>query len=190
MSNPAWKSKPCPAYLKAWAKPGWADASLAERTLMVLDSQVGVKESPSNWGPEVKEYLNAAGVHAPAPWCAALLTWALLEAGADKKKLPDNPASTYYWYQWAKANKFLATRWSGAKRAVFGIWNGAGGRGHIFAVTKVLGSFRVATIEGNTNAAGSREGKYVMRRNRTWATLLAYPRFGWIEIPDSLGVGA
>jgi hypothetical protein len=155
---------------------------------MVLDSQVGVEENPSNWGPEVKKYLSAAGLNAPAPWCAALLTWALLEAGADRKKLPEKAASTYYWYQWAKENKFLVTRWAGAKRAVFGIWNARSGQGHIFVVTKVLSRFRVATIEGNTNKAGSREGRFVMRRERTWGTLLAYLRFGWIVIDDSLGV--
>jgi len=189
MPQTTWREKPAPSYLKAWARQNWSEASLSERTLMVLDSQVGVEENPSNWGPEVKKYLNAAGVNTPAPWCAALLTWALLEAGADRKKLPENAASTFYWYQWAKENKFLATRWSGAKRGVFGIWNGRDGRGHIFAVTKIIGPFKVETIEGNTNSAGSREGRFVMRRSRTWATLMAYLRFGWIEIPDSLGVG-
>lgn len=184
-----WKSKPAPSYLKAWAKTDWAEASLAERTLMVLDSQVGVEENPSNWGPDVKKYLNAAGVNAPAPWCAALLTWALIEAGADRKKLPDNAASTFSWWAWAKENKLLSSRWAGAKRGVFGFWNARNGFGHIFAVTKVLSAFRVTTIEGNTNKAGSRDGRFVMRRERNWSLLLAYPRFGWINIPDSLGIG-
>lgn len=186
----SWRDKPAPSYLKAWARQNWSGASLSERTLMVLDSQVGVEENPSNWGPEVQKYLKAAGLDQPAPWCAALLTWALLEAGADRRKLPDNAASTYFWWAWAKENKLLRSKWLGIKRGVFALWNDRNGKGHIFAVTKVLGAFTVETIEGNTNAAGSREGRFVMRRKRNWSLLAAFTRFGWLEIPDSLGVGA
>ena len=182
-----WKSKPAPAYLLAWAKDGWASASLSERTLMVLDSQVGVKESPSNWGPKVSMYLRAAGILTPAPWCAALLTWALLEAGADRKKLPRFAASTYYWWSWARANKRLISKGSKIVRGNFGVWNGKGG-GHIFAVVKPVGAYAAETLEGNTNKAGAREGEYVMRRQRSWGQMSRYPRFGWIQIDDSLGV--
>jgi hypothetical protein len=184
-----WKSKPAPAYLNAWARDGWASAPLSERVLMVLDSQVGVKESPSNWGPKVSMYLRAAGILSPAAWCAALLTWALLEAGADRKKLPRFAASTYYWWKWAQENKRLITDGSRFFRGHFGVWNGKGG-GHIFAVTRKSGTFSADTIEGNTNAAGAREGKYVMRRYRPWSQISAYPRHGWIVIDDSLGLGA
>lgn len=184
-----WKNNPAPDYLNGWAQPRWATASLAERTLMVLDSQVGVEESPSNWGPKVSLYLRAAGIFSPAPWCAALLTWALLEAGADRKKLPRFAASTYYWHEWARQTKRLINDGQRAQRGFFGVWNGKGG-GHIFAVTERKGAYSVATIEGNTNAAGSREGKFVMRRVRSWSQMAAYPRFGWIVIDDFLGVGA
>lgn len=184
-----WKSKPAPGYLKPWAKTDWAEASLAERTLAVLDSQVGVAESPSNWGPKVSLYLRAAGIFSPAPWCAALLTWALLEAGADRKKLPKFAASTYFWWDWARKNKRLITDGKRARRGFFGVWNGKGG-GHIFAVTRPQGTYSVMTIEGNTNEAGEREGKYVMRRYRPWSQISAYPRHGWIVIDDSLGLGA
>ena len=184
-----WKHKPAPDYLGAWAIGAWASASLAERTLMVLDSQVGVEESPSNWGPKVSMYLRVAGVFSPAPWCAALLTWALVEAGADRKKLPKLAASTYYWHEWAKATGRLITDGTKAQRGFFGVWNGRKG-GHIFAVTRRSGTYQVMTIEGNTNEAGEREGKYVMRRYRSWSQMAGYPRFGWIVIDDSLGVGA
>lgn len=190
MSKPAWKSwkqKPCPVYLGKWYQDRWAKASLSERALWVMASQEGVEETPSNWGPKVSLYLRAAGVFSPAPWCAAFLTWALLEAGADRKKLPVNPASTFFWWSWAKANKRLISEGSKIVRGNFGVWNGKGG-GHIFAVVKPVGAYAAETLEGNTNKAGAREGEYVMRRERSWGQMSRYPRFGWIQIDDSLGV--
>lgn len=183
-----WKEKPCPSYLGQWHIDRWANAPLSERALWVMASQEGTAESPANWGPKVSLYLRAAGVLSPAPWCAAFLTWALLEAGADRKKLPKFAASTYFWWKWAKENRRLILDGAKIVRGNFGVWHGQGG-GHIFAVVKPAAAYWAETLEGNTNKAGSREGRFVMRRERSWAQMASYPRYGWIAIDDRLGVG-
>ena len=89
---------PKPSYVTTVSAAEWASLPLPERFLHVARSQVGVREVTANWSPIIKLYLKVAGVFSPAPWCAAFLTWCLLEAGADRKKLPKFPASTYYWH--------------------------------------------------------------------------------------------
>ena len=190
-----WRDKPKPSYVTTLDLISWRNASLAERTLHVAASQVGVREVGENWGMKVKMFLASAGILSPAAWCAAFLTWCLLQAGADRKKLPRFAASTYYWYQWAAVNDLIVNR---AVRGCFGVQNGAKG-GHIWCITKdserqvVHGNEVVhvfETIEGNTNEGGSREGVGVFRRKRTEESMKAYPRFAFIAIPDSLGVGS
>ena len=80
--------------------------SLADRIVFVAESQLGVTEHPpnSNWGPEVKQYLAAAGITTRSIynyWCAAFDTWCVIHAGYTGK-LPGNPASCTEWMNWAK----------------------------------------------------------------------------------------
>lgn len=195
-----WRDTPAPAYLSKWAAAKWPTVSLAERMLYVMraQEQLKVREVAHNWSPQIKAYLAVAGLRTPAPWCAAYVTWCLVEAGADRRKLPTLAASTYWWYQWAKSNRYLKVDDHGRptnnpERGDLGIWNGRGG-GHIFGITGVnLNSnhdpVTVLTLEGNTNKAGSREGVAVMERTRRFRELAAYPRYGYIQITNDLGVG-
>lgn len=169
---------PKPSYVTTVSAAQWASLPLPERFLYVARSQVGVREVTANWSPVIKLYLKVAGVFFPAPWCAAFLTWCLLEAGADRKKLPKFPASTYYWWSWAKANGRLLNAPSRGRLIVV---NGAKG-GHIGVVRAVDGAL-VETIEGNTDDKGSREGIKVADRTRMWRRYLdQYPRHGFISL--------
>lgn len=192
-----WRDKPKPDYVRTMSQHVWRNASLAERTVHVLNAVLGVREVGWNWGARVKEFLAAAGVFVPAPWCAALLTWALREAGADRRKLPKYPASTYFWWAWAKDCGRLQSVYSG-DRGDFVVGNS--GSGHIVAIRAVLdnsdgdprdGDFtHYSTLEGNTNAQGSREGHQVARRTRTPGWARSYKRHGVIRIDDDLGLVA
>lgn len=175
----SWRDKPRPGYLEAMDDSEWRNASLAERTLHVAASQVGVRESSANWGPMVRAYLKVAGLFSPAPWCAAFVTWCLVEAGADRKRLPRFAASTYYWWRWSKTIKHGPTK---PDRGCIGLYNN-NGAGHIWLWTS-----SEATIEGNTNDNGSREGIGVFRRIRR--STGEHDRTAIIEISDSWGVGA
>ncbi len=190
-----WKDKPAPAYLGKWARSKWAEASLKERALYVARSQeeAKVREVTANWSPQIRKYLALTGIFSPAPWCAAFVTWCLVEAGADRKKLPALAASTYWWFVWAKQTKRLKVDKRGRpvndpERGDLGGWNT--GAGHIFFVLAVDEEKDVATLEGNTDNAGSREGVAVKDRVRSWPQLKRHLLHGYIRITDDLGVGA
>jgi len=177
------RSKPRPAYVKTLDDHEWRNASLMERALHVAASQEGVKEVSTNWSPVIKLYLAVVGLFKPAPWCAAFVTWCLLEAGADRKKLPKFAASTFYWWEWASKNALLLGQ--PKPRSIF-VWNGKDG-GHTGFVTGLVQDDpeKFNTLEGNTDVKGSREGTKVMRRVRHRLEMVRYPRHGFFFIPDT-----
>lgn len=157
-----------------------------ERYLHVANSYVGQKEVGNNWGPFVSATLKLAGIGSPAPWCAAFVKRCLVEAGW-KLNGPTYSASTYWWWKWGKDQKRIIIPNSKAefklvKRGMLFVWNGAGG-GHIGIIVSVdYTNQTFSTIEGNTNAAGSREGDRVARKTRSLSLLKSYPRWGFIEV--------
>lgn len=66
------------------------------------------------------------------------------------------------------------------------VWNGKNG-GHIGFVTAVRPNGLFTTIEGNTNAAGSRDGDGVYDRVRSLGLLQKYPRHGFIRLENDNG---
>lgn len=195
-----WRDIPKPAYVTTMDADAWKQADLAERAIHVARSQQkqGVQEFPkgSNWGPRVSLYLKVAGFVSPAPWCAAFVTWCLVEAGADIKKLPKNPASTLSWWEWARWKDYDRLELESGfgqgqnhktQRGLLGVQNGKGFAGHIWFCMDDKDPH--ATLEGNTNKGGSREGYGVFDRLRNLASMQAYPRWAFIRIPNSLGVG-
>ena len=62
------------------ATPG--ASPLGAAALQIAESQKGVHEIGStNTGPQVDQYLSAAGVSPGNPWCASFVTWSLEHAG-------------------------------------------------------------------------------------------------------------
>ena len=151
-----------------------------ERALHQARSQLGVEEVPrgSNWGPKVREYINAGGFDKPVFWCGCFVIWGLLKA-AYKRKLPKNKASTFYWYLFAKENNIL---FKTPKRGDIFVWNNDGG-GHMGWVVAVDGN-RFRTFEGNSNSDGSRNGYAVVERWRTIDELNNNKRWGFVRLKD------
>ena len=138
---------------------------VGERALIWASTQDKVEEHPrgSNRGKEVEAYQRAAGAGPGDPWCAAFVTWCLLKAGASRKDLPDNPAAVAEWVSWARKRKWKAQL--PARGNLFYLLH-SDGKGHIgFCCGDDPAGF--ATIEGNTNTDGSREGYAVCRRKRS-----------------------
>jgi hypothetical protein len=164
---------------------------LHERALHVARSQVGVTEASRNWSPIISLYLRAVGLFSPAPWCAAFVTWCLIRAGADRKKLPRNAASCRAWCLWARErgiNRPLNVR---PKRGDVIAYYDQRGRGHIMFAAEIAlrlnvgpdhrSFYTVRTLEGNTNAAGSREGVAVMSRQREFPDVMNLPNVTVID---------
>ena len=165
----------------------FSELPLAERTLHVARSQVGVKEVPSgsNWGPMVKIFLAFAGWKSPQPWCAAFIGYCIVQAGGKKSRLWKGLASTWSLYDWAvKTNRLSRV----PKRGDLFVWSTAKG-GHTGIVAEVVKKpsgtrtiYYVRTIEGNTNAEGSREGNAVLGKLRSVASILGVPRSGFVDL--------
>lgn len=170
---------PKPAYVKTVSEQEWRALPLGERALHVARSQVGVQEVGTNWGPVVRMYLKVTGIFSPAPWCLAFAFWCLIEAGADRKKLPRNPASSYWVWKWAFDTGRLVYA---PKRGMIGVVNGKKG-GHGFWVRLAnLGGNIFESIDGNSNDEGSTEGFEVCDRKRSVAWMRTYPRWGFFGV--------
>jgi len=119
-------------------------------------SQLGIHETPdgSNWGP-VAKYLGAAGIGGPGAWCAAFVTWDLLDSGFRRAQLPGNPAWVPAWEDWGRKHSLLVP----ARESRLGdlwIWNWDGGQAdHIGLCDDTKPGDPVAYyLDGNVGAHG------------------------------------
>lgn len=138
-----------------------------------------IREQPpgSNRGPRVDEYLRAAGLD-PAngsyAWCAAFVVWCFEKAARAAGHASPVPRTAGVHDMWQKAGR------AGLRRIPYDVATGdpgliqpghvffidtGGGRGHVGLVAGRSGS-DFATIEGNTNELGGREGIGVFARTR------------------------
>jgi hypothetical protein len=128
---------------------------------------IGTAEQPaySNRVPGITDWYGMVG-----PWCAMFVSRVFADAG-----LP-LPATTSkgFAYTPTGANWFRsAGRWHTTSPQVGDVvffdfpGDGVNRISHVGIVVAVLGGGRIATIEGNTNAAGSRTGGSVLRHTRS-----------------------
>jgi hypothetical protein len=149
---------------------------LAELVVTAL-SQEGVREDRGrpNRGPKVDEYIARVGLDPGGAfsWCQAFVYWCFDE-GAHKLGVANPCVKTAgVMEHWARSPLSARVRAEDAfdeprlirPGAVFVVDHGSG-RGHTGIVVKVL-SGEIATIEGNTNDRGSREGDGVYQKTRT-----------------------
>jgi hypothetical protein len=148
-------------------------ADFRKKIVATAESQLHVRElTGENDGPDVARYLKVTGLAEGYPWCAAFVSWVFAEAGGTA------PRSARV-VDWFKANIVFKREWKRPtihpeRGMVVGLYYPHLGRyGHIGIVSEnIPGQLRnVVTIEGNTNAAGSREGQGVYRKIRPWKTI-------------------
>ncbi len=161
------------AYHLATAVADFDRMPLVSRSIAIARTQLGVTESPanSNSGPIVDQYIAAADLRPPEPWCACFQTWVLKHAGYGGPW----PAQLGYvpsWEQWAKDNGL----WITPARTRIGdllCYNFDGGTlaQHIGLCIAVGGSTRVA-IEGNTSANSDANGGEVAIQTRPMTVVL------------------
>lgn len=147
--------------------------------MMYAESMVGVRETYengkwTNWGPEVKEFLFAAGLTKPAPWCAAFINWCGEQAAYDhgvispleKVKIQ---AYVQSYADWAEAkSRFISAEDTGPGDLFVLYYPSLKRFAHIGFVMEVNEDEAwFTTIEGNTNDDAVREGYEVAKRRRT-----------------------
>lgn len=140
-----------------------------DRVLSVARSQMGFAEIPkgSNWGKHVQKYLTAVGINFPASWCMAYVYWCVNEACKELKTTNPLIKTGGVLNMWNKVTPTLKSKVP--KRGCIFIMDYGGGLGHTGIVENVLPEGKIATIEGNTDSAGGREGFEICRRTRNVA---------------------
>jgi len=153
------KPKPAPNEL------GDAIARIAE-----AEALAGVREHPkdSNRGPRVYEYQQATWLEGSGwPWCAAFVCWCVREAIGGAKVSFRRPLTAGAWdfERWADKEGVDIIRRPGAGAIMRGdilVYSFS----HIGIATGPAYAGSIPVVEGNTNAAGSREGGGVYARSR------------------------
>ena len=138
-------------------------------------AELGKHEDPkgSNWGPDIKKYLNSVGINFAASWCAAFVYWCFREAAFKANKPCPVVKTAGVMDHWNKGmNHRVTTPMPGD---IF-IMDFGKGLGHTGIVEYVIGEF-IGTIEGNTNDDGSREGYEVARRKRKISACKGFLRY-------------
>lgn len=142
---------------------------ITDRALAWAISQIGVKEDPpgSNRGPAVDGYLRRVGLDPEQgnyPWCAAFVCWCIWQGCADLGRgwPPLVPSASVKNLLERNASHVLERPEPGC---IF-IHLQPDGHGHTGFVEAVHDDGGFDSVEGNSNAAGSRTGGSVVRLKR------------------------
>ena len=160
---------------------------LTQQVVIEAHKWIGVKEVGRNDGPEVREWLRRVYRQPGAPWCAAF-AWCMLDDACASLGLT-NPMPATAGVHLLVQRARLQGAWTSdpGPGFIFAIDHGkdkAGNRlGHCGIVLEV-GEGTLATIEGNTNEAGGREGDCVAAKTRKQAEVT----LGYLD-PGRLLVG-
>jgi len=160
---------------------------LAEHIVKIAAAEVGVEEiDGTNCGPRVNDYKSATNLPAdePWPWCAAFVDWVVKEAmqaaGIQETATFKRPTTAGAWALEAWSLRQDRSTWTlkPARRDIepgdIVIFKFS----HVgFAVSAPDKNGMVTTVEGNGNAAGSREGGSVVRQKRRLDQIRSRIRF-------------
>lgn len=156
-------------------------ADLKTRALVIAQTQIGVRETSRNSGPEVDGYLFAVGLDPGNPWCAAFVIWAYGQAATELKireqLLPRTGKVTRLWQ---KASGRYGRRFP----SVGDIYCHATdpklleSPGHCGIVVRIHADGSFTGVEGNTNSSGSRAGDCVWQNRRK----LEYANLGFLDV--------
>jgi hypothetical protein len=151
--------------------------TIAEKLVDLAKKEVGVEEvNGTNCGPRVNEYKSATWLDSTKswPWCAAFICWLFREAmkgGTYTFKRPQT-AGAYDFENWCREqnNSVLLKKPHGgdikAGDVVVFTFSHIG-----LAISEPDESGYVATIEGNTDGFGSREGGAVLIKKRKLSSI-------------------
>lgn len=157
-------------------EPVTPKAGLSGKALEIAKTQLNVREQPpgSNKGKDVEKYLASIGLGGGYSWCMAFVYWNVNEAA--KALNVQNPLykTGGVLMQW---NQRQNLKVSTPKAGDIFIMDFGKGTGHTGFVESVEGNY-INTVEGNTNAAGSRNGDGVYRRKRAISSIKGFLRVG------------
>lgn len=140
-------------------------STLTATALHIADTQIGITEHPlgSNAGPDVEKYLKSVGLGKGYSWCMAFVYWCTA-AAALKINAPNPLIKTGGVLKQFAALKAAGKIVSSPQPGDIFFQDHGGGLGHTGWVVSVdITNKTIGTIEGNSDASGSRTGGMVCR---------------------------
>ena len=157
--------------------------TLAEKLVALARLEIGVEEvDGTNCGVRVDAYKSATNLppHEAWPWCAAFIDWLVREAvRTDGPYTFARPTTAGAWNleNWSKkqdgSTHTLRTPGNDIKAGDIVIFKFS----HVGICVRGPEADRIHTIEGNTDAAGSREGGGVFEKSRSLDSIKTRIRF-------------
>ncbi|GAB3286923.1 CHAP domain-containing protein [Kineosporia babensis] len=150
--------------------------SSPNQVLSVARSQLGIVEGPRANEVKFNDWYYGRHIYGSSyAWCAVFVSWVAAVAGATAV-IPKH-AYTPSGAAWFQARG----RWGSTPRVgavVYFRWPGMGRISHVGLVEAVRSDGSIVTIEGNTDAQGSRTGGRVMRKiRRSYIAGYGYPNY-------------
>lgn len=145
----------------------------AQRIVQIATGYIGQREVSGNRGWRDKAFeakMKATGWQSGHAWCAYFteLVWTEAYKGTDHAKRfvsLFSPSATATFSNFS-GSQFYKTG-TRPQPGALAVWRyGTGWKGHIGVVDAIVDSQTFTCIEGNTNAAGGREGVAVARKRR------------------------
>jgi hypothetical protein len=155
---------------------------LQNRVKAIYDSQIGVRETGFNRGPDVEKYLRYVNLPKGNPWCAAFVCWVLGKAGVSDPRTGWSPGLF-------PDNKVIWMRGERGKLAtpnttdLFGLYFPEKKRIAHVGFIDAWDDKWLITVEGNTNISGEREGDGVYRKRRMVGSIYRVARY--INLPGA-----
>ena len=156
---------------------------LADKLVSLARNEIGVEEvDGSNCGVRVDAYKSATNLppHEAWPWCAAFVCWLVREAvRTDGPYTFARPTTAGAWdfENWSKkqdnSTHTLRNPGNDIKAGDIVIFKFS----HIGICVRGAEAGRIRTVEGNTDAAGSREGGGVFEKSRSLDSIKTRIRF-------------
>jgi len=157
--------------------------TLAEKLVALAQLEIGVEEvDGTNCGVRVDSYKSATNLppHEAWPWCAAFICWLVREAvRTDGPYTFARPTTAGAWNleNWSKeqdnSTHTLRNPGNDVKAGDIVIFKFS----HVGLCLRGAEAGRIRTIEGNTDAAGSREGGGVFEKSRALDSIKTRIRF-------------
>jgi hypothetical protein len=153
--------------------------TIVDCRLRELRSYVGIKESTgNNDGPEVEKFLRSTKLSKGYPWCGSVQHYAYRKCGLTLKPEAMHARASYWHtedriiWQWPDDVNIIERGDHGA------IWSRSLKRvSHTFAIDSIDHEKGIVwTLEGNTNAEGSRDGNVFAKRRRSLKALHSVSR--------------
>lgn len=158
---------------------------LAPKIVKITSAELGVLEVPknSNCGPRVNQYKAATNLNPKEawPWCAAFVDWCVREAMGGGTYTFKRPVTAGAWdlENWSKRqdNSTSTKRNPGTDIKAGDIVIFTFSHVGIAVSDAYKDTMVVDTVEGNSNAAGSREGGGVVAQTRKLSLIKTRIRF-------------